>query len=155
MARVASALPRRLAALATALVLGLGVGAARADQEAEPPSLRWELVAVPPVRVAAVTGEGALLPSRAPSLALRWRPSERSTFAVSTELGDARRDERPPAPLLAAPRARDVELSASWLHGLSRGTLLRTQLDAQSSVALRLRGRAVGVYLSVKLGERD
>jgi hypothetical protein len=152
MARHLSFLPRLAVAAATGLALGLGAGPACADGETEAPARRWELVALPPLAV--VPGEVLALPPRAPALTLRWRPSERSTLALSTDL-DARRQDDLPAALRAAPRARDLELSASWLHGLSRGNLLRTQLDAQSSVALRLRGRGVGVYLSVKLGERE
>jgi hypothetical protein len=48
-------------------------------------------------------------------------------------------------------RAFDLGLESSPLQGLAKGTLLRAQLNSYSSIALRLRGGRLGLYLGVRI----
>ena len=67
-------------------------------------------------------------------------PQERLT--LENELGSVASRSRPLALKLA---------SSSRLQGWAKGTLLRAQLSADTSLTLRLRGGKLGLYLAVRL----
>lgn len=48
-------------------------------------------------------------------------------------------------------RTPAIEFESSPWQALARGTLLRAQLDSRSSLALKLRGGRIGLYLQVQL----
>jgi hypothetical protein len=83
-------------------------------------------------------------------LAFRHQFSPQTRLIVDTELGGSAG-----APTPHASRPLSVGLESAPLHGLAKGILLRAQLDLRSSVALRLRGGRLGVYLQMQLSGQD
>lgn len=80
-------------------------------------------------------------------LAVRHQVTPYSRLTFDTRVGDSATS--PPARSRGLPLG--VELESSPLHGLAKGTLLRAQLDLRSSLALRLRGGRLGLYLQVRI----
>jgi hypothetical protein len=86
-------------------------------------------------------------PGAAMTLGMRYQLSPQTRLSFDTELGRA-------AGFAAAGRSRLLALelaSSSPLQGLARGTLMRAQLNADSSLTLRLREGKLGLYLGVRL----
>jgi hypothetical protein len=81
-------------------------------------------------------------PAAALTLGMRYQVSPQTRLTFDTELGRAAGRSRPLALELA---------SSSPLQGLARGTLMRAQLSADSSLTLRLHGGKLGLYLGVRL----
>jgi len=93
---------------------------------------------------------GIGLPSSSPLVvALRHQISPQTRLIVDTELGRGR--DRDPLTPWARHRPFGVGLESSLLHGLAKGNLLRAQLSLHSSVALRLRGGRLGLFLHVRI----
>lgn len=91
---------------------------------------------------------GIGLPSSSPLVvALRHQLSPQTRLIIDTELG------RGSDPLMPGLRSRpfSVGFESSPLQGLAKGQLLRAQLSLHSSVALRLRGGRLGVFLQVRI----
>lgn len=117
-------------------------------------SLRGELGAAPPIDYRLWFGDRraevgiGLASTSSVVLAFRHQVSAHSRLTVDTQVGGGRGD----APM-ARPRSAPfgVALESSPLHGLAKGTLLRTQLNLHSSLALRLRGGRLGLYLQVRM----
>ena len=87
-------------------------------------------------------------PAAAMTLGMRYRLSPQTRLSFDTEFS------RAAAGLAAAGRSRPLALelaSSSPLQELARGTLMRTQLNADSSLMLRLRDGRLGLYLAVRL----
>lgn len=96
-------------------------------------------------------GEGSeasdIAPGATPAimLAMRYRLSPRSRLTLDTQFNRG--------PLAGSSRRLPLGVefeSAPWI-GLAKGTLLRTSLGAHSSIALRLRGGKLGLYLGISL----
>jgi hypothetical protein len=141
------------------------------DPAPHPPGLRWEIspraarTGAPFEMPAAAPGAvqafdyrlwignrrtefGIGLPSSSPLVvALRHQISPQTRLIIDTELG------RGSDPLTPWSRHRPfgVGLESSPLHGLAKGNLLRHQLSLHSSVALRLRGGRLGLFLHVRV----
>jgi hypothetical protein len=81
-------------------------------------------------------------PAAALTLGMRYQVSPQTRLTFDTELSRAAGRSRPLALELA---------SSSPLQGLARGTLMRAQLSADSSLTLRLHGGKLGLYLGVRL----
>ena len=81
------------------------------------------------------------------TLGLRHRISDQSRLTLDAPWS------RGGEPVTGRPRrmALDLGLESSPLQGLAKGNLLRAQLNAHSSIALRLRGGRVGLYLGVRI----
>lgn len=85
-------------------------------------------------------------PHAAVTLGLRYQVSPQARLSFETELGSVAGRSRPLALELA---------SSSPLQGWAKGTLMRTQLSADSSLTLRLRGGKLGLYLGVRLTGKE
>lgn len=86
-------------------------------------------------------------PGAAMTLGVRYRLSPQTRLSLDTEISRA-------AGFEAAHRSRPLALelaSSSPLQGLAKGTLMRAQLNADSSLTLRVRGGKIGLYLAVRL----
>lgn len=81
------------------------------------------------------------------TLALRHRIADQSHLTLDAPL------TRSGEPIAGRARrtALDLGLESSPLQGLAKGNLLRAQLSAHSSLALRLRGGRIGLYLGVRI----
>ena len=83
-------------------------------------------------------------------LAFRHQLSPNARLIVDTRLGSDS--------LAPGSRARDLPLgveleSTRWYDGLAKGQLLRAQLDLRTSLALRVRGGRLGVYLQMRTAD--
>jgi hypothetical protein len=95
---------------------------------------------------------GIGLPSSSPLVVgLRQQLTPQTHLIIDTELG--RGSGQPTTSSLRRPFSVGLE-SSPW-HGLATGNLLRAQLSLRSSVALRLRGGRLGLFLHVRISRDE
>ena len=81
------------------------------------------------------------------TLGLRHRISDRSRLTLDAPWSSSGE----PVTGRARRMALELGFESSPLQGLAKGNLLRAQLSAHSSIALRLRGGRIGLYLGVRI----